>query len=478
MFLLSKGQLVAGNTKAWLGTDEIKEISFSGHTHDEYAPVNHTHDQYLTEDDVNKIPSVVQVGTIINTVQKSPEGYLKCDGQTISADEYPELCSHLQPSYTYYNSSAAFMLPAEFKDREDYVIFSDTLCAVVYNNDIYVANKANMSNYSSYTKKTAMSFVSKVDTTGLSINNAYVSGIYYSKALNMFAFRLNYQRFMETTTQSYMIFTYDFNNIASSYASSLGYGRFDGNYVHGVYNNSQILYGACSSTANEEYVQYGRQISSLSSSNFKALSAVSFVINNKVVFAIFEVANNSYTSSASITTTPGNNGSRKTWEGLPTTIITINNCLIKYCNSHVFVFTGTKYNTINTCYVSKYDTSTQILTCVNTFNMYGKSTIDLVSIENETKVLFISRDADSTILDVYDFNTETKLESITLQTSDWSTITDFSQYCIYNYGIDEHVTEYTTGLYNGVRFISPAAYTYQVPNITPTDSRINTFIKT
>ena len=388
------------------------------------------------------------------------------------------MCSHLQPSYTYYNSSAAFTLPAEFKDREDYAVFSDTICAVVYNNDIYVANKANMSNYSSYTKKTAMSFVSKVDTTGLSINDAYVSGIYYSKDLNMFAFRLNYQRFMETTTQSYMIFTYDFNNIASSYASSLGYGRFDRNYVHGVYNDSQILYGACSSTASEEYVQYGRQISSLSSSNFKALSAVSFVINNKVVFAIFEVANNSYTSSASITTTPGNNGSRKTWEGLPTTITTINNCLIKYCNSHVFVFTGTKYNTINKCYVSKYNASTQTLTCVNTFNMYGKSTIDLVSIENESKILFISRDADSTILDVYDFNTETKLESITLQTSDWSTITDFSQYCIYNYGTDEHVTEYTTGLYNGVRFISPAAYTYQVPNITPTDSRINVFIKT
>ena len=232
---------------------------------------------------MNKIPSVVQVGTIINTVQKSPEGYLKCDGQTISADEYPELCSHLQPSYTYYNSSAAFMLPAEFKDREDYVVFSDTLCAVVYNNDIYVANKANMSNYSSYTKKTAMSFVSKVDTTGLSINNAYVSGIYYSKALNMFAFRLNYQRFMETTTQSYMIFTYDFNNIASSYASSLGYGRFDGNYVHGVYNNSHILYGACSSTASEEYVQYGRQLPMLGNSNYSALAAVSFVINNKVV---------------------------------------------------------------------------------------------------------------------------------------------------------------------------------------------------
>ena len=418
------------------------------------------------------------MGTIINTVQKSPEGYLKCDGQNISADEYPELCSHLQPSYTYYNSSAAFTLPAEFKDREDYVVFSDTLCAVVYNNDIYVANKANISNYSSYTKKTAMSFVSKVDTTGLSINDAYVSEIYYSKDLNMFAFRLNYQRFMETTTQSYMIFTYDFNNIASSYASSLGYGRFDGNYVHGVYNDSQILYGACSSTASEEYVQYGRQITLQGNSNYSALAAISFVSNNKVVFAVFAVQINSYIESHATTTTPGVNGSRKPWTGLPERFVDIKHTLIKYCNNHVFVFTGTKYNTINTCYVSKYDTSTQTLTCVNTFNMHGKSTIDLVSIENESKVLFISRDADSTILDVYDFNTETKLESITLQTSDWSTITDFSQYCIYNYGTDEHVTEYTTGLYNGVRFISPAAYTYQVPNITPTDSRINVFIKT
>ena len=360
---------------------------------------------------------------------------------------------------------------------EDDVVFSDTLCAVIYNNNIYVASKANMSDYSSYTEKRAASFATKIDS-GASIINAFVSFIYYSKDLNMFAFKLSYQRFMETTVQTYMVFTRDLNTIVSSYASSLGYGRFDGNYVHGVYADSNILYGACSNTSSEEYIQYGRQLTLQGNSNYSALAAISFVSNNKVVFAVFAVQINSYTESHSTTTNPGVNGSRKPWTGLPERFVDIEHIVIKYCNNHIFVFTGTNYNTINTCYVSKYDTSTQTLTCVNTFNMHGKSTIDLVSIENESKVLFISRDADSTILDVYDFNTETKLESITLQTSDWSTITDFSQYCIYNYGTDEHVTEYTTGLYNGVRFISPAAYTYQVPNITPTESRINAFIKT
>lgn len=55
MFLLTKGQLIAGNTKIWIGTDTIKEVSFSDHVHNEYAPINHTHDQYLTEETVTPI---------------------------------------------------------------------------------------------------------------------------------------------------------------------------------------------------------------------------------------------------------------------------------------------------------------------------------------------------------------------------------------------------------------------------------------
>ena len=47
MFLLTKGQLVAGNTKAWIGTDTIKEVSFS----------EHNHEQYVTEEKVKDIVS-------------------------------------------------------------------------------------------------------------------------------------------------------------------------------------------------------------------------------------------------------------------------------------------------------------------------------------------------------------------------------------------------------------------------------------
>ena len=43
---LSKGQMVAGNTKAWLMTNSRKEISFSDHTHSNYALTNHTHSNY------------------------------------------------------------------------------------------------------------------------------------------------------------------------------------------------------------------------------------------------------------------------------------------------------------------------------------------------------------------------------------------------------------------------------------------------
>ena len=64
MFLLSKGQLITGNTKTWIGTDTIKEFSFSDHVHNNYAPINHTHDQYLTEETVTPI--------IINTVASIP----------------------------------------------------------------------------------------------------------------------------------------------------------------------------------------------------------------------------------------------------------------------------------------------------------------------------------------------------------------------------------------------------------------------
>lgn len=86
--LLKKGQLVAGNSKAWLGINSVKEISFSGHTHSNYALTshthsnyaltshthtgyaskNHTHNQYMTEVDINQMIEDV-IDSYVPTIQ-------------------------------------------------------------------------------------------------------------------------------------------------------------------------------------------------------------------------------------------------------------------------------------------------------------------------------------------------------------------------------------------------------------------------
>ena len=78
MFFLSKGQLLTDNTKAWLGTNSVKEISFSGHTHSNYAltshthsgyaSTNHTHSQYVTEVDINQMIEDV-IDSYVPTIQ-------------------------------------------------------------------------------------------------------------------------------------------------------------------------------------------------------------------------------------------------------------------------------------------------------------------------------------------------------------------------------------------------------------------------
>ena len=87
--LLKKGQLIAGNTKAWLMTNSRKELSFSGHTHSGYALTNHTHsnyaltshthsgyasknhthNQYMTEVDINQMIEDV-IDSYVPTIKK------------------------------------------------------------------------------------------------------------------------------------------------------------------------------------------------------------------------------------------------------------------------------------------------------------------------------------------------------------------------------------------------------------------------
>ena len=89
MSLLTKGQLVAGNTKAWLGTNTAKELSLAGHTHSNYAltshthsgyaATNHTHSQYVSQSTVqsminNAASSIYYNGNIRKTTFTSTGG--------------------------------------------------------------------------------------------------------------------------------------------------------------------------------------------------------------------------------------------------------------------------------------------------------------------------------------------------------------------------------------------------------------------
>ena len=100
---LSKGQLIAGNTKAWLRTNTVKEISFSGHTHSnyaltshthsnyaltnhthtEYASKNHTHSQYVTEVDINQMIEDVIDGYVPTIQTMGQVGII-----TVSSDSF------------------------------------------------------------------------------------------------------------------------------------------------------------------------------------------------------------------------------------------------------------------------------------------------------------------------------------------------------------------------------------------------------
>ena len=481
---LTKGQLVAGNTKAWISTDTIKEVSFSDHFHNEYAPVNHTHDQYLTEDDVNKIPSVVQVGTIINTVQKSPAGYLECNGQIISAEEYPELCSHLQPSYTYYDSKNVEFLPDEFKSYpQENILITDSKCIVYAGNSLYVADRESMSDYSAYTEIAAGTYVSKVNDSGNFAISSGISKIAYSKELNMYAIYLWYNLYMQSTATNKILFTYDLNTIISNYSPSgvgsvlFGFQGFNGNYIHCIQKADTIIYGSCSNTSSAEYIQYGRVILN-GLNDYLICNAISFVSNNKVVFISIGVARyqNNITTTMCVTT-PNQYGNNKGWSGfLSSFSYTPNNLFFKYCNDRVFLFTGKSSNTIDYCYVLKYNSSNSTLTYITTINLYGMESIELISAESESKILLISRNSSITTTDIYDVITDSFIDTTTVSTADYSTITDFS--ALNYHGNSEYVSAYSTGYYNNTRFISPIAHIYQVPNIASDDSRIKIFIKT
>ena len=71
--LLTKGLLLAGNAKAWLGLNTVKEISFSGHTHSGYASASHTHSQYVTSTYLQEQLNIVNqnIADLSDTIQGS-----------------------------------------------------------------------------------------------------------------------------------------------------------------------------------------------------------------------------------------------------------------------------------------------------------------------------------------------------------------------------------------------------------------------
>ena len=423
------------------------------------------------------------MGTIINTVQKSPAGYLECNGQIISAEEYPELCSHLQPSYTYYDSNNVESLPDEFKSySQDNILITDSKCIVNAGNSLYVANRESMSDYSAYNRITADTYVTKVNDSGNFAISSGISKIAYSKELNMYAIYLWYNLYMQTNVTNKILFTYDLNTIISNYSPSgtgsvaFGFQGFNGNYIHSITKADNVIYGSCSNTSSAEYIQYGRIILH-NLSDYLICNAISFVSNNKVVFISIGVTKyqNNITTLMFVTT-PNQYGNNKGWSGfLSSFSYTPNNLFFKYCNDRVFLFTGKSSNTIDYCYVLKYDSSNSTLTYITTIDLYGMESIELVLAESENKILLISRNSSTTTTDIYDVTTDSFIDTITISTTDYSTITDFS--ALNYHGNSNYVSAYSIGYYNNTRFISPIACVYQVPNITSDDSRINVFIK-
>ena len=58
---LTKGQLIAGNTKAWLMTNSRKELSFSDHIHSNYATNTYVNEQInIVNDNISKLAETIQ----------------------------------------------------------------------------------------------------------------------------------------------------------------------------------------------------------------------------------------------------------------------------------------------------------------------------------------------------------------------------------------------------------------------------------
>ena len=107
---------MAGNTKAWLMTNSRKELSFSDHTHSNYAltshthsnyaltnhthsgyaRTNHTHSQYVTEVDINQM-----IEDVIDSYVPTIKNMGQIGSLTITAD---------QPSTLTVPSSANIIL--------------------------------------------------------------------------------------------------------------------------------------------------------------------------------------------------------------------------------------------------------------------------------------------------------------------------------------------------------------------------------
>ena len=71
--LLKKGLLLTGNNKAWLGTNTIKEFSFSDHIHTGYALSDHIHSQYVTGSYLQEQINIINqnIADLSDTIQGS-----------------------------------------------------------------------------------------------------------------------------------------------------------------------------------------------------------------------------------------------------------------------------------------------------------------------------------------------------------------------------------------------------------------------
>ena len=154
---------MAGNTKAWLMTNSRKEISFSGHTHSNYALTSHTHSQYaLTNHTHSQYMTKEEVQEMINI---GPAYYL-----TLTSSDFTENTDY-NNNITGFSYSVNLQSVCKFIPNSVVLQKNNFICPVYIASDNLTSGQYN----SSLTQDVAISQSSGLTTSNIIYSYTAVS---------------------------------------------------------------------------------------------------------------------------------------------------------------------------------------------------------------------------------------------------------------------------------------------------------------